>query len=223
MNQLGLMEKRRRNLRIILFVIILGTLPLYCLGFILWGTSPITRGFSTPTSPPVTAGFIIEATATPNQQLPSLTPFTFPTQDVILPPSPYFPPAVTRFLSPTATFYIFPSATNAPTLTLTSVPPSATPIPLPSSTPHPDEYTDPDRYDRAARYPRAHRHRHPDRNSHADGYRHSARPIKEPALFDLKTHLKTLTETHAPSGYEDPIRAVLRQEWAGLVELNGRR
>ncbi len=37
-------------------------------------------------------------------------------------------------------------------------------------------------------------------------------------MFDVKTHLKTLVETHAPSGHEAPIRAVIRQEWAGLVD-----
>jgi endoglucanase len=37
-------------------------------------------------------------------------------------------------------------------------------------------------------------------------------------LFDLKTHLRTLVETHAPSGYEAPIRDVLRYEWTALVD-----
>jgi len=37
-------------------------------------------------------------------------------------------------------------------------------------------------------------------------------------VFDLKAHLKTLTETHAPSGHEAPIREVLRFEWADLVD-----
>ncbi len=37
-------------------------------------------------------------------------------------------------------------------------------------------------------------------------------------MFDVKAHLKTLVETHAPSGYEAPIRDVLRQEWAGLTD-----
>jgi endoglucanase len=37
-------------------------------------------------------------------------------------------------------------------------------------------------------------------------------------VFDVKAHLKTLVETHAPSGYEEPIRNVIRQEWAGLVD-----
>jgi endoglucanase len=37
-------------------------------------------------------------------------------------------------------------------------------------------------------------------------------------VFDLKAHLKTLVETHAPSGYEGPLRAVVREAWAGLVD-----
>lgn len=37
-------------------------------------------------------------------------------------------------------------------------------------------------------------------------------------MFDVKTHLKTLVETHAPSGYEKPIRDVLRHEWASLTD-----
>ncbi|MCB9455818.1 MAG: M42 family metallopeptidase [Anaerolineaceae bacterium] len=36
-------------------------------------------------------------------------------------------------------------------------------------------------------------------------------------MFDLKTHLKTLVETHAPSGHEAPIRAVVREAWQGCV------
>jgi len=30
-------EKRRRAIRIVLFIIVLGTLPFYCAGFVLWG------------------------------------------------------------------------------------------------------------------------------------------------------------------------------------------
>lgn len=37
-------------------------------------------------------------------------------------------------------------------------------------------------------------------------------------MFDAKAHLKTLVETHAPSGFEDPLRAVLRHEWAEVVD-----
>lgn len=37
-------------------------------------------------------------------------------------------------------------------------------------------------------------------------------------MFDLKAHLKTLVETHAPSGHEAPIREVIRDAWDGLVD-----
>lgn len=37
-------------------------------------------------------------------------------------------------------------------------------------------------------------------------------------MFDLKAHLKSLVETHAPSGYEGPVRAVVRTAWADLVD-----
>jgi len=42
--------------------------------------------------------------------------------------------------------------------------------------------------------------------------------IEEFPLFDLKTHLRTLSEAHAPSGYEAPIRAILREDWAPFVD-----
>lgn len=37
-------------------------------------------------------------------------------------------------------------------------------------------------------------------------------------MFDLKTHLKTLVETHAPSGHEGPIREVVQSAWESLVD-----
>jgi tetrahedral aminopeptidase len=37
-------------------------------------------------------------------------------------------------------------------------------------------------------------------------------------LLDLKAHLKTLIEAHAPSGYEEPVRAILRESWGGLAD-----
>lgn len=36
--------------------------------------------------------------------------------------------------------------------------------------------------------------------------------------YDIKTHLKTLSETHAVSGYEAPVRAVLTDAWQGMVD-----
>jgi tetrahedral aminopeptidase len=37
-------------------------------------------------------------------------------------------------------------------------------------------------------------------------------------VFDLKAHLKTLVEAHAPSGYEAPIRAIVQDAWRDLVD-----
>jgi endoglucanase len=36
--------------------------------------------------------------------------------------------------------------------------------------------------------------------------------------FDLKDHLKNLTERHGVSGYEAPIRAYLRETWSGWID-----
>ncbi len=37
-------------------------------------------------------------------------------------------------------------------------------------------------------------------------------------LFDLKAHLKTLVEAHAPSGHEAPIRDIIRDVWKPLTD-----
>lgn len=37
-------------------------------------------------------------------------------------------------------------------------------------------------------------------------------------MFDLKQHLKSLVESHAPSGHEGPIREVIRTAWAGITD-----
>ncbi|NDJ60565.1 MAG: M42 family metallopeptidase [Chloroflexi bacterium] len=37
-------------------------------------------------------------------------------------------------------------------------------------------------------------------------------------MFDLKAHLRTLSETHAPSGHEGPLRDALRDAWRDLVD-----
>lgn len=36
--------------------------------------------------------------------------------------------------------------------------------------------------------------------------------------FDIKAHLRRLTETHAPSGHEGPLRAILREEWGPCAD-----
>ncbi|HEX2905225.1 MAG TPA: M42 family metallopeptidase [Phototrophicaceae bacterium] len=37
-------------------------------------------------------------------------------------------------------------------------------------------------------------------------------------MLDLKTHLKTLVEAHAPSGHEGPIREIIRAAWLDLTD-----
>lgn len=37
-------------------------------------------------------------------------------------------------------------------------------------------------------------------------------------MFDLKTHLKSLVEAHAPSGHEGAVRDLLREAWRDLVD-----
>src|SRR5690554_3295610 len=62
-------ERRRRIIRIILFFIILSTMPFYCAGFLLWGTSGQTViNASTP------ATFTPIGGDQPPTRLPTLTP-----------------------------------------------------------------------------------------------------------------------------------------------------
>jgi len=37
-------------------------------------------------------------------------------------------------------------------------------------------------------------------------------------LFDLKAHLKSLVEAHAPSGYEGPVREIICQSWREMTD-----
>lgn len=130
-------ESNQRNLRVVLFIIILATLPFYCLGFILWGAAPApsaARGTPTPTGtlPPLTrtvtrfpsptSGFGPLATVT------SFSPLQ-PTPRQFLPPGGVNPVVP---LPPTSTQQIIlPTSTFAPTLTPL---PSSTPIPQPTAT-----------------------------------------------------------------------------------------
>ena len=80
---------RQRNLRILLFVIILATLPLYCLGFVLWGVAPGAR-------PPATA------TPSPTPRLNTATPTrtSTPYRRVIVTATRPLPPTPRQFRPP---------------------------------------------------------------------------------------------------------------------------
>lgn len=135
-------ERRRNVLRSVLFVIIVGTIPFYCLGFWLWGTSPASRApqeTSIPTASWTPIGRDSQGTSI---LAPSITPFatgTFvsPLQPTPIQFNPVNPaPVATSFIPPTAfvpsaTAVIIPTSTFAPTLTPI---PTNTPIPLPTNT-----------------------------------------------------------------------------------------
>jgi hypothetical protein len=130
--------RRQRNMRIILFVIILMTTPFYCLGFLLWGTAQPRAAVGIPTA--IITNTPIGGDVTATSAFPTVTPFGL-TPSLLSPlqPTPLqfipIPHQPTVFIPPTSTPYlvpIIPTDTLAPTLTL--IPSSA---PLPTMTPQP--------------------------------------------------------------------------------------
>jgi hypothetical protein len=147
MDEIAAIERRRRNLRIVFFVIIVATMPFYCAGILLWGTAPAPNR---PTPSPQALATLPNAAT----RAPTFTPFgqgaTIPPTFTSLPGFPTFsiatqPPIVLPPpLLPTATPFIFPTLTPAPTLTpfptftplASNTPePTNTPIPFPTDTP----------------------------------------------------------------------------------------
>lgn len=140
----GAAARRQRNIRIILFVIILMTTPFYCVGFFLWGTAQSRNSTANPTA--IITNTPIGADVTATVGFPTVTPFGLtpsllsplqptPLQFIPIPRQPTTIPSATPFLVP-----IIPTDTLAPTLTLL---PSATPLPtntpLPTFTPPPTD------------------------------------------------------------------------------------
>ncbi len=129
----------RRNLRIVLFLVILATLPFYCVGFLLIGL-PQERATPTPTATSTLPPTERTATATllpTNIPLVTFTPISplLPTPGQFNPggivPPPVFFPSPTPFFFPTATIPFIPPPTAAPTLTPF---PTSTPLPQPTAT-----------------------------------------------------------------------------------------
>ena len=125
-------DARRRTLRSIFIFIIIITLPFYCLGFLLWGTTPRPVA-ATPvaSNTPISIGTQSQTTTNTPSGPASLTPFTF--VPVTLAPFPTSAPftsiPVTRILSATPTFIVLPTSTPFPTQ-----PPPPTNPPPPVST-----------------------------------------------------------------------------------------
>jgi len=161
-------ERRRRIVRIILFFIILSTMPFYCAGFLLWGTAgnvgadersaiststPIGNGLSTATrlptlTPlPLTVTVVSPLQPTPLQFIPINPGSGGGGGGVIIPTQPFIVPTIfipTATLAPTLT----PFPTNPPPATLTPLPtdpplPTNTPEPLPTDPPAPTNTPEP--------------------------------------------------------------------------------
>ncbi len=81
----------RRNLRMLLFVVILATAPLYCIGFVLWGVAPGAQPAATATLRPSATMRLNTATATRTS-----TPF----RSVIVTATRPLPPTPRQFRPP---------------------------------------------------------------------------------------------------------------------------
>jgi hypothetical protein len=138
---------RRRNfLRITLMVVIIGTLPFYCIGFFLWGNAPqsqVIDGTTTATATQSSGGGVTDGSPT-SALTASWTPLALVTNTALPPlfatPTQFFPPVFPTLGGfPTATFVFIPTSTPAPTLTFAPTnppPPTNTqpPLPLPTFT-----------------------------------------------------------------------------------------
>lgn len=139
---------RRRNfLRITLMVVIIGTLPFYCIGFFLWGNAPqpqsVDRTGTPPNATQPNGGGVTDGSPT-SALTASWTPLSLVTNTSLPPlfatPTQFIPPIFpTAGVFPTATFFFIPTSTPAPTLTFAPTnppPPTNTqpPLPLPTLT-----------------------------------------------------------------------------------------
>jgi hypothetical protein len=144
-------ERRRRIVRIALFLVILGTMPFYCAGFLLWGTAGpvgVNSRATLATNTPIGSNITPSVTRQPTQIF-SIT-VTLPSQ---LQPTPLqFNPGLGSgsgsgstgggaVLPPVIPPTVFiPTSTLAPTLTpfpTNPPPPTVTPTPLPTDPPLP--------------------------------------------------------------------------------------
>jgi hypothetical protein len=122
-------DNRQRNIRIILTIIIMATIPFYCIGFALYLFAP-QSSVVVPT-PTVPTGDVVTATPTPTTEAENITPSP-PTADI---PTAFVPPTLRPLsptpLFPTATLFI-PTQPPVPTSTFTPqpLPPTATTLPI---------------------------------------------------------------------------------------------
>ena len=112
--------------RLVLGIIILVTIPCYCLGMILLLNTNLERGQKTPTVTHTPEG-ILQASLTPSFTIPAISATVSPTPTI----TTTFTPTITYVLPPTRT----PSPSPSPLPTDTLVPsPTFTDTPVPSQT-----------------------------------------------------------------------------------------
>lgn len=121
-----IIERRRTFIRVGLFFVIIGTMPFYLLGFILWGTTPDKRA---PQVAPTSQTTPIRNTET-NTPFPTNTLLPLSTLSPLGPTPGQFnpPPVIIRTNTPIPPVFI-PTSTFAPTIT-----PLPTDTPLPTNT-----------------------------------------------------------------------------------------
>lgn len=125
---------RRSRTRSTLIMVILATIPCYCLGLILLDVGNVARRVVTPTTTQTITARVVKRTNTPR---PSKTAFAFPTatavptETITWTPSPTFTPFVPPTHTPTHT----PSDTHTPTPTHTASPTLPPPVDTPTPTP----------------------------------------------------------------------------------------
>lgn len=120
--------ERRARLRSTLILIILATLPFYCIGFILLQVRQVTGGATHTPSP--TVEMTATDTVTPLPALATTQPAVTTATQTLTPTITWTPsPTYTLFVTPTRTATITPSPqptstdTQQPTITETSAPP----------------------------------------------------------------------------------------------------
>ena len=122
----------RRNLRVLLLVIILATAPLYCLGFLLWGVAPGSRppATLTPTLTPLFGTATATRTYTPFRRV--LVTVTRP-----LPPTPrqFQPPAQRPQPQPVQPIVQPPADSSLPVVPAPVQQPVGQPTPTPGASP----------------------------------------------------------------------------------------
>lgn len=129
---------RRARIRSILTIIILATLPCYCLGLVLLQIGPRGNDADATDTPTAT----LTGEASPSSTLePSDTPIIFPTATETATPTITWTPSVTPTLFEPPTRTPSPSPTASPTETETPEPATATPTRTPTSVPPTDSPT----------------------------------------------------------------------------------